>query len=215
MLEIGDSLGNDLGWGLARELGHTPGVTLQQTDVSSTGLVTPWYYNWPRHLRTFLHQYHPHLVIMSFGANDEQGIVVHGHAAIFGSSEWHRAYAARVLEITKSATASGAYVLWVGLPIMEPRQYREGAQILNALYASVATTVAGVTYLPIWGLFASHRGHYRVGALVNNVPEVLRASDGIHYSYFGEDVAATYVINEMARIYHVALQPQAPTNLTR
>ncbi len=215
VLEIGDSLGNDLGWGLARELRHNPGVTLHLEDISSTGLVTAWYYNWPRQLRRFLHRYHPHLVIMSFGANDEQGIVVNGHAAIFGSPEWYRAYAARVLQITRAATKSGAYVLWVGLPIMESRQYREGAQILNTLYASVATTVPGVTYVSIWKLFANSQGHYQVGAHVNNVPEVLRASDGIHYDYFGEDVAATYVINQLARLYHVALAPEAPTYITR
>ena len=53
VLEIGDSLGNDLGWGLARELGGERGLTLVQADRSSTGLVTTWFYDWPRHLAPF------------------------------------------------------------------------------------------------------------------------------------------------------------------
>lgn len=214
VLEIGDSLGNDLGWGLAREFTSTPGLRLKELDVSSTGLVTPWYYNWPRHLRTYLHVYHPHLVVMMFGANDEQGIVVRGHAAIFGSPEWHAAYKARVLAMTTMASKAGSYVLWVGMPIMRPVQYRQGAEILNALYSSVVTTVPGATFLPTYNLLATPNLQFRNGARVNGAPELLRASDGIHFTYVGEDVLATYVARQMASIYHVAIAPAAPMNLT-
>ena len=54
VLEIGDSLGNDLGWGLAREPVRHAGSRLVQKDMSSTGLVTAWFYNWPRHFKTDL-----------------------------------------------------------------------------------------------------------------------------------------------------------------
>jgi hypothetical protein len=214
VLEVGDSLGNDLGWGLAREIGTSPGLHLKLMDISSTGLVTPWYYNWPHHLRKFLHEYRPHLVVMSFGANDEQGIVVNGHAAIFGSPEWRAAYKARVLAMTTMASNAGSYVLWVGMPIMQPVQYRQGVEILNALYASVVTTVRGATFLPTYNLLASPNLHFRNGARVNGAPELLRASDGIHFSYVGEDVLATYVARQIASIYHVRITPVAPMDLT-
>ena len=214
ILEVGDSLGNDLGWGLAREFARTPGLDLKLMDISSTGLVTPWYYNWPRHLRHFLHQYRPHLVVMTFGANDEQGIVVNGRAAIFGSPQWHAAYKARVLAMTNAATRSGSYVLWVGMPIMQPVQYRQGAEILNSLYSSVVTTVPGATFLPTYNLLATPSLQFRTAARVNGVPEILRASDGIHFSYVGENVLATYVARRIASIYHVRIAPAAPMNLT-
>src|SRR5579872_7184314 len=59
ILEIGDSLGNDLGWGLARELRSMPGLRLIQLDKSSTGLAAGWFYNWHHHLATDLRRYHP------------------------------------------------------------------------------------------------------------------------------------------------------------
>src|SRR5438270_8423849 len=38
ILEIGDSLGNDLGWGLTRHLAAGTGLSLVQLDRSATGL---------------------------------------------------------------------------------------------------------------------------------------------------------------------------------
>ena len=64
VLEIGDSLGNDLGWGLSRELASTHALKLVQKDKSASGLVTAWFYNWPHHLKTLLKQYHPDLLIV-------------------------------------------------------------------------------------------------------------------------------------------------------
>jgi hypothetical protein len=215
VLEVGDSLGNDLGWGLAREASTTRGLVLVQKDLSSSGLVTAWFYNWPRHFKTYLAQYRPQLVIMTFGANDEQGIVVKGHAAPFGSAEWHRAYTARILQMARMASKAGSYVLWVGLPIMEPTQYRQGASILNSLYATVATRVPGVTFLPTWNLLATWGGQFRNAAWVNGAPSVLRQPDGIHFTVVGENVLATYVAQQIAAIYHVSFAPAAPMAVTR
>jgi hypothetical protein len=49
---------------------------------------------------------------------------------------------------------------------------------------------------------------------VNGNPENLREPDGIHYSFTGEDVIATYVIDEIASIFHVQLAPTNPAVIT-
>ncbi|MGH9020499.1 MAG: hypothetical protein ACRDV0_05710, partial [Acidimicrobiales bacterium] len=99
VLEIGDSLGNDLGWGLNRELESTPGLRLIQEDISSTGLCATWFYSWPHHLALDLARYHPNLVLVFIGANDEQGLRVHGASAVFSSSAWDHAYLKRIHQI--------------------------------------------------------------------------------------------------------------------
>jgi hypothetical protein len=215
VLEVGDSLGNDLGWGLAREASATRGLVLVQRDLSSSGLVTQWFYDWPRHLKAYLAQYHPQLVIMTFGANDEQGMVLKGHVAAFGSSAWREAYAARVRQMVTLATKSGSFVLWVGLPVMEPTQYRQGASILNSLYARAATKVPGMTFLPTWNLLATRAGEFRNAAWVNGAPSVLRQPDGIHLTVVGENVLATYVAQQIAAVYHVAIAPAAFMAISR
>lgn len=214
VLEIGDSLGNDLGWGLARELASTHALTLMQKDKSASGLVTSWFYNWHQHLKTLLKQYHPDLVIVCVGGDDEQGMKVNGNVYSFDSPQWRARYSALIRQIDTMTTRAGSYVLWVGLPVMAPNTYREGVTTLNSLYRSVAMTVPGVTYLPSWALFANTRGQYEKAASVNHLTTLLREPDGIHLSYAGENVFATFVTNEIATIYHVSLKPSLPMSIT-
>lgn len=214
VIEIGDSLGNDLGWGLARELASTPALKLVQKDKSASGLVTSWFYNWPEHLKILLAQYHPDLVVVCVGADDEQGLEVNGHTYGFDSPQWRTRYTTLIRQIDTMITGAGSYVLWVGLPVMAPTSYREGVVALNLLYRSVAETVPGVTYLPSWDLFANAQGQYQSAAPVNRVRSVLRAPDGIHLSYVGENVFATFVANQVAAIYHVRLEPSQPASIT-
>jgi hypothetical protein len=210
VLEIGDSLGDDLGWGLARELDDTPGLKLIQRDRSSTGLSASWFYNWPRHLKKYLRDYRPHLVIVLFGANDEQALAVHGVSQPFGSPQWRLAYTARVRQIDALATKAHSYVLWVGVPIAEPVHYRRGLEALNAIYQKAALDTPGVTYQPTWNLLSTPSGQYRGGAIVNGTSSALRASDGIHLTDTGELVVATFIARQIATIYNVKVHPLVP-----
>lgn len=214
VLEIGDSLGNDLGWGLARELERTPTVRLVQIDKSSTGLAATWFYSWPVKLKDALRRYRPNLVLVMLGGNDEQAIRVNGASASFGTPAWRGAYIKRIHQVAAEATAAGAYVLWVGLPVMEPPQFRAGARLLNSLYVSEVTKVAGGAFLPTWDLFADRGGNFHVSSLVNGSPQVLRAPDGIHFSVIGEDVLATYVVRQISSVYGVPLRPAEPATIT-
>jgi len=215
VLEIGDSLGNDLGWGIAREIGNDRVLTLVQADKSSSGLTTPWFYNWPAKEKVLLAQYHPQLVIATFGGNDEQNLRVNGHVVAFGSAPWVAAYTKIVQGIATAATKSGAYVLWVGMPIMGPNTYRANMVPINAVYLKVAQTVPGVAFLPTWDLFANAQGQFANSARVNHVPSVLRSSDGIHFSLIGENVFATYVTHELGLVYHVLVTPASPMFIDR
>jgi hypothetical protein len=215
VLEIGDSLGNDLGWGMARQLGHDHAVRLVQADKSSTGLLTPWFYDWPTKEKVLLAQYKPQLVVITFGANDEQNLKVDGHVLAFGSAPWITAYTNIVTKMATAATKSGAYVLWVGMPIMQPNGYRQGMVLINSVFAKVATTVPGMTFLPTWELFANPRGAFEDAARVNNIPSLLREPDGIHLSYVGENVISTYVTRTIGVIYHVQITPEAGMYIDR
>ena len=121
ILEIGDSLGDDLEYGIRHELQFTPGLKLIQRNKSSTGLSASWFYNWPAHLKSDLHEHRPNLVVILFGANDEQALDVGGASQPFGSPKWRSAYIARVRRIDRMVTKAGAYAFWVGLPIAAPK----------------------------------------------------------------------------------------------
>ena len=211
VLEIGDSLGEDLGIGLGQVLAPSTGLNLVMLDKVSTGLANSGYYNWPVHLAADLRQYHPQLVL---GANDKQGMLVNGCALVCGTAAWEKAYLSDVREIIPEATSVGAYVLWIGLPIMQSLAYSQGVALLNSLYKLGVTTEADATFVPTWSLFANPKGLFESAAAVNSVETTLRASDGIHFSPAGWDVLATYVIHEMALVYHVKLVPASPAVIT-
>lgn len=214
VLQVGDSVGNNLGYGLWNQVGGTPGLSLYLKGKASTGLSNSWYYDWPTHLTEYLHQYRPHLVIISLGANDEQGMLVNGHAQQFPSPAWRDAYLKQVLTMDRLATKAGAQVLWVGMPIMGPSGYSDGMKILNSIYAEAARQTSGVTYLSQWSVFANSRGEFQASAYVNGVYSGLRHPDGIHFSSPGQAVLGTYVARQIAAIYHVPLNPRAPASIT-
>jgi hypothetical protein len=215
VLEVGDSLGNDLGWGLARELAPTAGLTLVQRDLSSSGLVTTWFYDWPTQLRAALARYHPDLTIVMLGGNDEQGVKVNGRTLGFATPAWDQVYRQRIAQMVRTATAAGSYVAWIGLPVMRPDGYRQGAFRLNTLYQSVAGHLPGSAFIPTWGLFADGQGRFAQAAPVGGVPTVLRSPDGIHFSLAGEDVIATYVARQLGAIFHVSVPLTAPLVISR
>ncbi len=215
LLEIGDSLGDDLEYGIRHELQHTPGLTLIQRNKSSTGLSASWFYNWPAHLKSDLHMYHPNLVVIMFGANDEQALAVNGASQPFGSPKWRSAYIARVRRIDRMITKAGAYAFWVGLPIAAPKSYSQGLRALNAIYEQVAKSTPGVTFQPMWRLLATKGGNYRGGAVVNNVQSAMRLSDGIHFNSTGELVIGTFIAGQIATVYHVKLHLEEPAYIDR
>jgi hypothetical protein len=215
ILEIGDSLGDDLEYGIRHELQFTPGLKLIQRNKPSTGLCATWFYNWPKHLKTDLHDHHPNLVVIMFGANDEQALRVGGVSQPFGSPKWRSSYIGRVRRIDRMVTKSGAYALWVGLPIAAPKSYSQGLRALNAIYRQVARSTPGVTFQPMWHLLATKGGNYRGGAIVNKVPSALRLSDGIHFTSTGELVIGTFVVRQLATIYHVNLRLEEPAYIDR
>jgi lysophospholipase L1-like esterase len=214
VLEVGDSLGNDLGWGLSRHLQPSSGLNLVQADESSTGLVNTSYWNWPSHLATDLREDHPQLVLISLGGNDEQGMIVNGSAVEFPTPAWQAAYLARARQLAREATSSGAYVLWVGMPIMQQPEFSAGMQVLNTLYQRAVSSDPDAVFLPVWPLFANPQGQFQSDAAVDGSATALREPDGVHYSYAGEDVIATYVLQRMAATFHVRLTPSDPAVIT-
>jgi len=215
ILEIGDSLGTDLGGGLGLQLEKSHNVTLIQKSKSETGLANGWFYSWPLHLRQFVAQYHPQLLIVFLGGNDEQGMVVNGHAAAFNSPPWRVQYQTNIAQVMNEATLKHCSVLWVGMPVMNPTGYRQGIQVINSLFQKVALTKANVTFLPTWNFMANAKGQFQFSARVNGVVQVLRSPDGIHPTSIGQNVIATYVIQQIRAIYHFPVLPAYPDVFTK
>ncbi len=206
ILKIGDSLGEELGFGLTDVLGHDRFVTVVQDAVGDTGLARPDYYNWPQHLATELSQLHPRVVVVLLGGDDGQNFNANGGVVVFGSPAWHAIYSARVAALMSEATAAGAHVVWVGLPVMSSVSFSAEMAAMNAIYAAQAASHPGVLFVATWKLFADASGRYAASLPGPNGQAVLmRNPDGVHFSGAGDDRLATAVVAAMERAWHVRL----------
>ena len=86
---------------------------------------------------------------------------------------------------------------------------------INSQFAKVTTSVPGMAFLPTWDLFANAKGQFEDAARVNNIPSLLREPDGIHFSYAGENVIATYAARSLGDIFHVRIAPEAAMYIGR
>jgi hypothetical protein len=207
ILEIGDSLGEDLGFGLEALLGGDRRVQLHAEAVGDTGLANVAYYNWPAALARELRIYHPGLVIVFLGGNDDQGFDVGSRPALVGTAFWRTEYSARVATMMHEASAAGAHVLWVGMPVMGPSTGLSPAMAtLDAIYAAQARKDPWVRYLSTWRLF-ENAAHQYATSLPNGAGQLvaMRDPDGVHLTMAGSERAASAVITAIERDWHVRL----------
>jgi hypothetical protein len=204
MLEIGDSLGMDLGFGLGDQFGGNSRVVVHQTAVESTGLARPDYYDWPAHLEQYLRQWHPKVVVAMFGANDAQNFIQGNVGVVFGSARWRTDYAERVAQIMDEVTAAGAHLFWVGMPIMQDGGFSHEMTELNAVYASEAARHPGVTWFSTWKLFSDSSGRYSAYVTTGSGQQILaRDPDGIHIAPGGWDYLAASLVKPMEHAWGI------------
>ena len=206
ILDVGDSIGEDLGYGLDNVIGTSPLVRLVLAAQESTGLVDPEYYNWPAHLVADLQQYHPKLVVVMLGANDWNGLLQGNVGYVAGSAPWRRIYAQRVAQMMSEATSAGAHVVWVGMPIMEDPVFSADMEVVDAIFEEQAARHPGVSYVSTWRLFSSASGHYLTYISGPQGLVQVRASDGVHIALpGGGEYVASYVVSQIEARLHIKI----------
>lgn len=172
------------------------GFELGRFAKNSTGLTRPDKFNWADEVRRIDESFRPRLFVMSLGLNDLQSVVAHGKVTLESSPEYPAKYKERVTAVLRSATASGAALLWIGLPAMRDAALDRNAREKNAFFAEVIKELAVPTaeFVEPWKLnrsgedkFASF-GPDQGGRMIQ-----IRASDGQHFTPAGEMLVAAYL----------------------
>lgn len=215
ILLIGDSIGNNLGYGMLGQLGSAKTLKFALHAKPSTGLSNSWYYNWESKLKTFLRNEKPNLVIVLMGANDRQNIKIGSTVYTYGTAAWKRVYSQSVGRMTKLATDSGAYVMWFGMPICKPYNYNQGMSLISGLYKAQVPKNTGARFVDLHQLTADARGNYTQYLTVNGYRKMVRGEDGIHFTSAGQGVLGTYAIDKVAALLHVKLKSSSPRVVTK
>jgi len=182
---FGDSFGDGVYSALYRLLPAKGGFRVDKYSQPSTGFT--------RYRRLDLEQHDDQQIdgqpldvaVISFGANDAQGVCDNGHCGALMGPFWQRVISARVESYVAMLRRHGAQVYWVGLPVMRDPGFDADARAMDEFYRVLMARI-GVPYVDIRPLTTDAAGQYQAYYQdKDGTPKLLRAGDGIHMSMNG------------------------------
>jgi hypothetical protein len=183
---FGDSFGDGIWWALDQQLRGERGIALHRLARPSTGFTSYGQLNLLEDIRAKLDRRPLDVAIISFGANDTQGISVDGRPVRYMSEEWRRVIGARVDAVVALLRERGIQVYWIGLPRMRAPTYEEKARALSGFFAERMRVLA-VPFVDTVASTSDTQGRYverlpspRTGQLIQ-----ARSGDGIHMTMNG------------------------------
>jgi hypothetical protein len=183
---FGDSYGDGIWAALYHLLPTRKNYEVVKFSQQSTGFTRYGSLNLEEHLREQIADAPIDIAVISFGANDTQGVMVGKHAARLLSPEWQEVVGKRVAGFVQILRAQGAMVYWVGLPRMRKPSYDADISGMNAFYARTMKEL-GVPWIDTAPLSVDADGHY--APYLPDGPQhertLMRANDGIHMSMIG------------------------------
>lgn len=158
------------------------GIPVRAADYKiSSGLRNVAFFDWATYIASEMALYDPDVAVFMVGANDAMGISDYAD------------YAARAGAIMDLMHRPGRTVLWMGQPNMQPdpgQGYNPAlaARIppLNEVFRAEAAKRDWVIYVDTWSVTSWSDGTYAPALPdASGASEVLRASDGIHFTPAG------------------------------
>lgn len=183
---FGDSFGDGVWSGLYNILRGDSRFEVRQFSERSTGFTRYRSLNLLDDTRAKLDRNPVDIAVISFGANDTQGIYLDGHGNAFMSEGWQRIVTERVTAIVNLMRERGIQVYWVGLPKMREAEFDTNIRAMNAFYVSRMQAL-GVPYIETASLTAGPDGQFS-GYLTDprtNERFNARTNDGIHMTIPG------------------------------
>jgi hypothetical protein len=184
---FGDSFGDGVWSALYRQLPAKDAWQVVKYSRQSTGFTRYASLNIEDHTAEQLAADGPvDIAVISFGANDTQGVWANGKAAALLTPAWKQVIGERIEGLVRLLRSQGATVYWVGLPRMRKTSFDADIQGMNAFYAGEMRQL-GVPFIATAPLSVDESGNY--APYLPDGPDgkrtLMRANDGIHMSMTG------------------------------
>ena len=183
----GDSLARDLALELVPLVAGTKVAVAQSRVKIGTGLARPDTFNWPTQLGDDVASLHPDIVIVEFGGNDSQGLILPGGKAIQHPTDpgWSDEYAKRVAAVMDLLAKDGRKLIWVGAPMARDPTQNAALGVIRQVMIDQTAKHAGVEYVDTWELFRSPTDQYADYIFVDGDYRAVRQNDGFHLNPTG------------------------------
>jgi hypothetical protein len=196
---FGDSFGDGVWAGVYNILRGDSRYEVRQFSERSTGFTRYRSLNLLDDARAKLDRNPIDIAIISYGANDTQGIYLDGRGHQFMSEGWQRIVTERVTAIVNLMRERGIQVYWVGLPKMREAQFDTDIRAMNAFFTSRMQAL-GVPYIETLSLSVDADGNYEpyLPAEHGGERQLYRTNDGIHMTIPGY-IYATRALSDRIR----------------
>ena len=165
----------------------------------SSGFVRADSYDWTKEIDDILKDGTYQIVVVMFGANDNQAIKSGKEYIKPGTDAWDELYGQRVEAFVKKLRAKGLAVYWTGLPIMRSPDDSDDAEELNDIYRE-KSFINGAKFIDTWSGFTDESGRYSaVGPDMSGQIRRLRDDDGVHFTPRGYLKLAHFAEKEIRR----------------
>jgi hypothetical protein len=183
---FGDSFGDGVWAGLYEQLPSAEGIVVHKLSHQATGFTRYRTTDLLADTRRRLASQPVDIAVLSFGANDTQGIFYEGHGSEFMSDRWQQIVSERVGAVVALLRQHGAMVYWVGLPTMRDPAYNAQIRQMNAFYAERMRAL-GVPFVETAQQTAGQSGQYEPYMHNPRTGErfMARVNDGIHMTIPG------------------------------
>jgi hypothetical protein len=180
---FGDSFGDGLWAALYNQLPRREAFQVLRYSQQATGFTRYRQTNLEDRLAEQLAEGPVDVAVISFGANDVQGIWANGKASALLSPGWQVEVGARVTRYVQALQAQGAQVVWIGLPVMRDARYDADVAGLNRFFAAQMARL-GVPFIDTRALAVDAAGRYASHLVdpASGERYLARAGDGIHMS---------------------------------
>ncbi|MET0739881.1 MAG: GDSL-type esterase/lipase family protein [Acidimicrobiales bacterium] len=189
VLLVGDSVMHQLGDALIDQAPR--GVKVRNEAVWGSGLLSPWFVDWPANLNDLLDQYDPDIVVFLFVGNYNFG-GDHEYETASGvripdrtSPAFFRAWQAQAEHMTERAAEAGAEVAWILPPPMSGPDGQAVVDGLRDVYEQVAEDT-GAELIDANDVLARENGSFLArGTNADGESVPLRSPDGVHLAPTG------------------------------
>ena len=164
---------------------------------SSTGFVRN--YDAIMDMQQLLLKQSPDIIIVDYGANDTQGMILNGHYREFMSPEWQAAIKARIRAFILPFHYQHTSIAWIGSPSMATKKYDLHIQQMNK-FISTLSNEYGFRFIDPRLETLDEQGLYQE-KLFNPTYQrdiTVRAKDGIHMSVYGYQLISQQVLREIS-----------------
>jgi hypothetical protein len=181
----GDSMIGELADAFMAHVAANRAVTVSENMQIGTGLARPDVFDWPGTIAREVQTAQPNVVVLTFGANDDQDMMAGSRYLVRATPAWQAEYARRVSVVMSTVTGSGRMLVWMEMPPVARPRLQQTDQIINGILRTEAKAHPGVVLVdpgPVLapsGTFTS----YLPGSSGQQVQ--VRTSDGVHLTPAG------------------------------